>query len=40
METTLSISTENDCGVSMEDEPKKKREKKIKLDNIIGIMIK
>lgn len=39
METTLSISTENDCGASMEDEPKK-REKKIKLDNIIGIMIK
>lgn len=27
METTLSISTENDCGVSMEDEPPKKREK-------------
>lgn len=38
METTLSISTENDCGVSMEDEPKKR--KKIKLDNIIEIMIK
>lgn len=38
METTLSISTENDCRVSMEDEPKKR--KKIKLGNIIGIMIK
>lgn len=39
METTLSISTENDCRVSMEDGPKK-REKKIKLGNIIEIMIK
>lgn len=33
METTLSISTENDCRVSMEDEPKKRKKNKVRQYN-------